>query len=116
MPSWPPADGHTTVTTNLPAAFRQHLDQEADYRGYSRAAHIRQLVLADRKRRTQHALLPIPTEDTKAITLEISTPLAEHLKDQAGKHGTSVNQYLRQLIAQDVKRAAPRQLSSVAGS
>jgi len=68
---------------------------------------MRALVLKDRSRRTQQRLLAIPSEDTRAVTFEMDNSLVDHLKTQAAIYGTSVLQYLRQLIAQDVRRVGP---------
>jgi metal-responsive CopG/Arc/MetJ family transcriptional regulator len=44
-----PPEGHRVITVQLPAELIAHLDRRASERTISRAAMIRQLILADRQ-------------------------------------------------------------------
>lgn len=50
MPTWPTPDGRRAITVELPSSHVDHLDQQADYEGMSRAAYIRQLIRRDIER------------------------------------------------------------------
>jgi hypothetical protein len=50
MPSWPTKEGRTTITLELRVELVQHLDDQADLYGMSRAAYLRQLVVKDMQR------------------------------------------------------------------
>lgn len=50
MPTWPTPDGQRAITVEMPSSHVDHLDQQADYEGMSRAAYIRQLIRRDIER------------------------------------------------------------------
>jgi hypothetical protein len=50
MPGWPIAPGRKCVTIELSVEHVQHLDQQADYYGMSRAAYLRTLIVRDVER------------------------------------------------------------------
>jgi hypothetical protein len=50
MPSWPTKDGLKTMTIEMRHDLVEHLDQQAQWQGMSRAAYLRQLVLKDMRR------------------------------------------------------------------
>jgi hypothetical protein len=47
MPTWPTPQGRKTITIEFSEQHVQHLDEQANYLGCSRAAYLRQLVVKD---------------------------------------------------------------------
>jgi predicted DNA-binding protein len=47
MPAWPCNDGKRHITIELPAEHVEHLDAQARYKGMSRAAYVRGLIVDD---------------------------------------------------------------------
>jgi len=50
MPTWPVPEGKRTLTLELPVEHVAHLDAQAEYRGCSRAAYLRSLIVDDIER------------------------------------------------------------------
>jgi hypothetical protein len=50
MPAWPPRDNTKTMTIEFRADLVEHLDDQAEYYGMSRAAYLRTLVIRDMER------------------------------------------------------------------
>jgi hypothetical protein len=50
MPTWPLPPRRRTVTLELPVEHVQHLDEQAQYIGCSRAAYLRRLIRRDMDR------------------------------------------------------------------
>jgi hypothetical protein len=47
MPKWPSSDGKRQITVEVPAEHVEHLDAQAAYRGMTRAAYVRGLIVRD---------------------------------------------------------------------
>jgi hypothetical protein len=47
MPTWPVPDGKRCITIELATEQVEHLDQQAQFLGCSRAAYLRQVILRD---------------------------------------------------------------------
>jgi predicted DNA-binding protein len=47
MPRWPSSDGKRQITVEVPAEHVEHLDEQARYRGMTRAAYVRGLIVND---------------------------------------------------------------------
>jgi len=47
MPKWPSSDGKRQITVEVLAKHVEHLDAQAAYRGMTRAAYVRGLVVDD---------------------------------------------------------------------
>lgn len=50
MPGWPIPENKRCITIELDAKHVQHLDEQADYYGCSRAAYLRRLIVRDVER------------------------------------------------------------------
>lgn len=47
MPQWPSNDGKRHITVEVPTEHVEHLDAQAVYRGMTRAAYVRGLIVDD---------------------------------------------------------------------
>jgi hypothetical protein len=47
MPKWPSSDGKRQITVEVPDEHVEHLDVQAAYRGMTRAAYVRGLIVRD---------------------------------------------------------------------
>jgi hypothetical protein len=47
MPTWPTAEGKRCLTIELSGEHVEHLDAQARYKGMSRAAYVRGLIVDD---------------------------------------------------------------------
>ena len=47
MPKWPSSDGKRQITVEVPDEHVEHLDEQARYKGMTRAAYVRGLIVDD---------------------------------------------------------------------
>ncbi len=99
----------------LPPTLAKHVDREARRHGLSRASYVRFLVATDLERYQSGRplrLAAIPDEDgaQRGMSFRFDQPLAEHVRDQAGRYGVSQAGFLRLLLARDLDQARRQQV------
>jgi hypothetical protein len=108
MPTWPPVAGRRTITLEMPEHQIRHLDEQACYRGCTRAAFLRGLVVADRERADfRRCTIPLPEPDSRTVTFELPQHLIDHLDTQAAFQDCSRAAFIRHLVARDIRRNGP---------